>query len=394
MTGAVRPLTVAIDVRCLSATRHDGIVRYTREIAAALAAQPGLRVVAIGREGASGLPVGIVAVGGRRELTWEQVALPRALARIGADVLLSPANRGLPLVRPCPAVLVLHDVAEWDRSVVPAFSGSAALRFSYANVVSLATATLILTGSRSSDDEIRARLGIGPGRIRVALYGVGEELRRDPGEAAIAGVRHRLGITSRTALHVGSLAARKDVPTLLRAVARVDPAVLEALVCVGGSEADIAEARRLAEALGVSPRVRFAGPVDDGDLPAVYRAAGCLVSAATHEGFGLPVAEAMAAGLPVVAARAGALPEVVAGGGLLFRPGDHAEAAMLIERVLSSGEERARLASAGRERAGALTWDRAARETAAVLREAVALGRTTRFARGVASLRALPRWVR
>jgi glycosyltransferase involved in cell wall biosynthesis len=78
----------------------------------------------------------------------------------------------------------------------------------------------------------------------------------------------------------------------------------------------------------------------------------------------------MACGVPVLAANAAALPEVVGQAGILFDPRAVASISAAITRVLSDESLRAVLSERGLKRAGQFTWERAARETGAVLREA------------------------
>ncbi len=74
---------------------------------------------------------------------------------------------------------------------------------------------------------------------------------------------------------------------------------------------------RFVAEMGMADAVTFAGPLSDADLVQVFGSSDALVVTSAHEGFGVPVVEAMLAGLPVVANRAGALPEVVGEGGVL-----------------------------------------------------------------------------
>jgi len=339
------------------------------------------------------LPVELHHLGGGRELTREQVALPALLSRLDADVLLSPANRGLPLVSPCPMVLVLYDVAEWDRALVAAPEGPAATRFAYSNAVSLSRAARIVTTSEHSSGAIRRRLGIAEDRIRVVPGGLEQRFLDDPGVDAIARARERYGVIPGSVLHVGSLHVRKDLPTLVRAVSMLPPSLAPRLV-LAGSGPEEEGLRSMARMIGMADRLHLAGFVDDEDLPAVYGAASCVVLAGTGEGFGLPVLEAMAAGTPVVAARAGALPEVVGRAGRLFTAGDSAALAAHLRDVLGSRDVAARMGAEGRERASSFSWDRAARGIEAVLREAVGLGRGARARSELGSLRSLTRWLR
>src|SRR5437868_4586303 len=112
-------LRVGVDVRCLGEGELRGFARYTLELVHALSARPGLEVVALSDVDVPfELRAPIRRFAGRRELVREQVALASAAARERLDLLLAPANRGLPWAAPCATVLTLHDVVEWDPELV------------------------------------------------------------------------------------------------------------------------------------------------------------------------------------------------------------------------------------------------------------------------------------
>lgn len=108
------------------------------------------------------------------------------------------------------------------------------------------------------------------------------------------------------------------------------------------------------------PRVWFTGPVSDRELAELYRRADAFVTASAHEGFCVPLTEAMAASVPVVAASSGAIPETLGGAGLLVdpvTPGALAEALDCVLRTPVGAE----MALRGRARAGDLTLQAAQR---------------------------------
>jgi glycosyltransferase involved in cell wall biosynthesis len=141
-------------------------------------------------------------------------------------------------------------------------------------------------------------------------------------------------------LFVGRLAPNKRLPVLIEAVARlrdVRPAVHAVVIGDAGDvyETEARRCRDLAAQLGVVERVHWLGRVDDDHLRDAYRSADALVIPSRHEGFCIPVAEAMACGLPVIAARAAALPETVGSAGLTFTPDDADDLARQVLRVLA-----------------------------------------------------------
>ena len=116
--------------------------------------------------------------------------------------------------------------------------------------------------------------------------------------------------------------------------------------------------------------------MSDQTLAALYRLADVFVFPSLYEGFGLPPLEAMACGLPVVASTAPALREVLDGAALLVQPHDVDGLAEAMAAALGNPDVAAHLREAGLQRAALFSWERTARETAAVYHEAVA-GRGT-----------------
>jgi glycosyltransferase involved in cell wall biosynthesis len=143
-------------------------------------------------------------------------------------------------------------------------------------------------------------------------------------------------------LYVGRMAGNKRVDLLVQMAARVKPRYPRLrLLLVGDDQAPpykevVAEARRLIEQHGLQENVIFTGPRRHAELPAYYHACDIYVTGSEHEGFCIPVVEAMACGKPVVAAAATALPWTVGDAGLLFEPGDAGQFAAQVLAILDS----------------------------------------------------------
>jgi len=108
-------------------------------------------------------------------------------------------------------------------------------------------------------------------------------------------------------------------------------------------------------------RFLFTGPVPDEDLAAYYRTADAYVSLSEHEGFCVPLLEAMAADVPVLAYAAGAVPETLGGAGVAFSPKDLEHAAELLGQLIYDEDLRERVLRGQRTRLVDFSEDRIAR---------------------------------
>jgi glycosyltransferase involved in cell wall biosynthesis len=137
------------------------------------------------------------------------------------------------------------------------------------------------------------------------------------------------------------------VDELIRAILKVDGT---ALVVVGrGPELESLE--KLAGELGVSDRVKIAGMVPDEELPDYYAACDAWATASRHEGFCVPIIEAMAAGKPSIVPELAAMPETAGDAGLTYRSGDVEGLAEKIRALSMDKELYAKLSANAKARA-------------------------------------------
>ena len=233
-------------------------------------------------------------------------------------------------------------------------------------------ADLVITVSQAAAEEIVAHTDVPAERLRVVPNGV--DLTEASDEDVVA-ARAAFELGDRPyVLWLGSLEPRKNVGMLVEAFARwaATSDVPHQLVLAGPTgwvvdrDAVLAPARRLGD------RVRTIGRVGDDHLRGLYRGADVFVLPSRHEGFGIPVLEAMAQGTPVIASGIAALREV-AGDAARLVTGDDPDAwAGALDELMHDRDLHADLAVAGRRRAELFSWERCANETVAVYREALA----------------------
>jgi glycosyltransferase involved in cell wall biosynthesis len=305
---------------------------------ARLAPAAGLRLAAVTRR-PDLVPEGVEAVELSTALQELRMAwtLPRLLRRL--DAALVHTQYALPLRAPCPAVVTIHDVSFED----PALMGRKD-RLVFRTIVPRAArgAARVLTVSERTKRDLVARYGLSPERIVVTPNGV------DPAFGPGDGSRDY-------ALSIGAIQPRKHQLAALEAARAVGLPLV-----VAGPEKDTALAAKL-RARGATVR----GYVDQPELVRLLQGAACLVQSSRHEGFGLPVLEAMACGTPVVAVPEPALVEVAGDAAVVVDERDLADG---IRRALAEYDA---LRTAGLERARLFSWERTAERTLEVYREAL-----------------------
>lgn len=300
--------------------------------------------------------------------------LPLAVDLKGIDLFHAPANI-LPGGLEMPAIATVHDVMwlthpEWCN---PRAWGRIERHF-YGHGIrrALAESALVATVSEASRAEI---LRIAPGaadRVVVTRSGVSRDFRpvaRD--EAALA----RIGVPAgrRYCLVVGQGAPYKNHEGALRAFALAFakvPGIDLVLVRRRGDTGPALE--RLAATLGIGERVHFLPVLDRAALVQLYAQAAALIHPSFIEGFGNPVAEAMACGCPVVTSDRSAMPEVAGGAALLADPHDPGAIAAALRQAVEDRALAADLRKRGLKRAAELDWRSFAAANLALYRRVLA----------------------
>lgn len=292
-------------------------------------------------------------------------------------VLLFHHSIGTPLVArlkrlPGKKLMVYHNVtpASFFSGINPAYERLAAQGRSQ-----LKTLKALVEGTISDSSfnmaELEA-LGYRNNRVIPILLDVG---RRDDTKPDPDTLR-RFGDGRTNWVFVGRLAANKCQHDVVRAFAHYFHAInpLSRLILVGhgaGMDVYVRRLQGLAMELGVARAVVFTGHVTDEQLVAYYRSAHLFVCMSEHEGFCVPLAEAMHFGVPILAYAAGSIPETLGGSGILIRSKEPALVAETANAVLEDETLTARIVARQRERLARLhpaevgkLWEEALRQPA------------------------------
>ena len=290
----------------------------------------------------------------------EQIELPRILREHEIDLLHSP-HFLLPLSRPCPAVVTIHDVIYLAcRQDLPSQLGR--LYYRVMMHASARLANTIITDSIFSKNEIVRHLHIDPAKIAVIYPAVDPGFGRVSDIGVLEAVLSKHAVNRDYILYTGIYKPRKNHAGLLRAFKRFLAAAGPAqLVIAGPLNEGERHLRDLANELHVAKHVVFTGFIDDSELCALYSGARVYACPSLYEGFGFTVLEAMACGAPVVCSIAASLPEVGGDAALYADASDPKAFGEALYRAFTDDVVRRQLTKRGQKNLQRFSWEQAAK---------------------------------
>lgn len=370
-------MDIAIDVRSLIDGRLSGIERYTFNIVRGLLRVAPQHTYHLFYNAAQRVErpdfSGPIRWHGFRypnkifnALQWS-VHWPLWDSLVKADCFFVP-NLGLvPLKKTTPLVTTVHDLSYeyfpeffswrrrlWHQMVRPR---QLLMRSRHLLAVSGATAR-----------DIMERYGVAADRISVVhsgitVSGIGGSVEDEQS------VRRKYNLPANYILSFGVFEPRKNIDGIIAAFSAVADTFPHHLVIAGSPGWLMQRTRRLAANSEYRARIHFIGPVAQSDTAALYTGADLFVYPSFYEGFGFPPLEALAAGTPVITSRHSSLPEIVGEWATMVNPYDTAELALVLREILRQPQRvTSAIRLAVRER---YSWERAARQTAAVLERVV-----------------------
>jgi glycosyltransferase involved in cell wall biosynthesis len=231
---------------------------------------------------------------------------------------------------------------------------------------------MIITPSESVKREVCEYFSLSPRKVVAVPEAARPVFQPAPAEQ-VAQTKLQFGIEGEFILFVGTIEPRKNLVTLARAFAEVlrHTSLRPQLVIAGKKGWLTDELFSYIKEMDAGDRVRFIGYVSDDDLRALYSSCRLCVYPSLYEGFGLPTLEAMACGAPVITSRTPAVMETVGDAARLVSPRDSQALASTIVELLEDEKARFELSSEGLRRAAQFSWEKTARLTLEVYREAL-----------------------
>lgn len=276
-----------------------------------------------------------------RRVLWEQIALPNELRRLRADVFHAPVNV-LPPRLPCASVVTVMDLAfvhypQYFRPARRIYQRTFTRR-------SVRRATLVATLAESTRRDLIERFHAPADRVRVVYPAIDTDYQPVTDPHVLDEFRARHNLPAHYLLFLGTLEPRKNLLTLVEAYARLRALDENAphLVLAGGKGWYYQSLFERVQALGLERHITFAGYVSREEQPLWYAGADVFIYPSVYEGFGLPIAEALACGTPTITSNVSSMPEAGGTVAVQVNPTDPDGLAHAMRRVLADPTARER----------------------------------------------------
>lgn len=287
---------------------------------------------------------------------WEQVALPRAVARVKPDLLHCTSNTA-PVYCPVPLILTLHDIIFLEKRQAASKSLYQEMGWHYRRLVVpriLPKCRKIITVSHFECKRIQDALQLPESQITAVYNGYNEHFTPQPPQPEIT---RKYIDTENYLFFLGNTDPKKNTPRVLKAYALyLERSSRKLPLLIADLKEEMIDALLKEEKIEeIRPYLSFPGYIPNRDLVALYNGAFAFLYPSLRESFGIPMLEAMACGTPIIAGNTSAMPEVAGEGALLANPLDVEDIAgkllkleqddALYEKQVAYGLERVKLFS-------------------------------------------------
>lgn len=223
-------------------------------------------------------------------------------------------------------------------------------------------ADYILTISENSKRDIIKYLNISDDKISVVYPGVDDVYKIILDDQYIENVKKKYNINGRYLLYLGTLEPRKNIETIIKSYNHFIKSFDEdiKLVLAGKKGWLYNSIFNLVSEYGLENDVIFTDYVHDNDKSALYQGAEVFLFPSLYEGFGIPVAEAMASRTPVITSNSSSLPEVAGDSAIIIEPLDYIKISEFIKKILENSSMREKMIENGIKQVEKFNWDKSA----------------------------------
>ncbi len=290
-----------------------------------------------------------------QRILWEQCVLPFYLLKDKVNLLHSPGYT-TPLITHCKKITTIFDLNYHFHPKT--FSWAERLVYSVLIPLGAYTSNKVIVHSYEAKKEMKNILGVGKNKIEVIYGGVPDEFKKEiPYSKALKMVKG-FKISPPFILANATIHPHKNLGALVTAFIELskNKKFIHKLVLLGVYGRSYSEIDKQVKENNLSDRVVFTGWIDHKDTMYFNKIADIFVMPSLYEGFGLPVAEAMACGTPLISSKYSCVPEITGNGGLIIDVKKPKLIAKTIKYLLGNKNAREKLSRLGKERAKVFSW--------------------------------------
>ena len=296
---------------------------------------------------------------------WEQIALPKAAAREGCDILHCTSNTA-PIFSSIPVVDTLHDIIYMEHSYLKILQGTGTPYQKFGNVYRklivpriVRKSRKIITVSHFEKTRIADFFGIkGDLRLTAVYNGVGEHFKPVTNRAELTRVKEKYNLPEHFFFFLGNTDPKKNTKGTLKAYAdfvKQTNSKMQLLML----DYDQNELKKILSEIGAPEligRIHLTGYVVNTDLPAIYSQCGVFLYPSLRESFGIPILEAMGCGVPVITSNTSSMPEIAGDAALIIDPYKPEEITAAMIRLTTEESLRNSKVKLGYEQAALFSW--------------------------------------
>ena len=359
-------MRIMLNITCYNSAKATGIERFALNIAKEICKiEPKATVVSSGK--ISGIPSSIISrllafshdVFKKSEYLirtiWDQTWFRLIVATRNPDIVFFPIQDGM-LFPPCKQIITVHD---FDVNIPECRQEINRFRTRLYHTKMphiLRCSVAVIAVSEFTKQGIANSFDINPDKIHVIHNGYDEQRFRviDNPQPILDSYGLKSG---KYFLFVGSILKHKNIISLVQAFAQLESKFTLVIAGVCKDAPYLGEIDNVAAGFGFSKnQLRYLDYVSDDNLPYLYNGAIACVLPSFHEGFGIPIIEAMACGTPVITSNCSAMPEVAGDAAILVDPYSVESIATAMREVLNNPQRVDSMKMAGMERAKMFRW--------------------------------------
>lgn len=311
---------------------------------------------------------------------WEQLALPKAAAEAGCQVLHCTSNTA-PLRCSIPIVTTLHDIIYMESTYAGILTGGASAYQKVGNIYRkivvprvVQKSSKIITVSDFEKERIGAYFTMkDDGKLTAVYNGVSTHFKPVTNAGTLQNIKEKYNLPDRYFFFLGNTDPKKNTRGVLKAFAGFLKQTGEdyKLVMLDYDRAELINVLTETGTMEIADKIVLTGYVANTDLPAIYAQCKLFLYPSLRESFGIPMLEAMACAVPVITSNTSSMPEVAGDAALLVNPFNPAEITAAMIKLYNDEDACRQLAAAGIKRAARFSWKAMAKDCLQIYREVI-----------------------